>query len=109
MSPSMIETYRRDLSTAASPPGAAKCKRSVIEIFYGTDWDPALKFSVGQIAWWLTHWISHSNDSATLAETWQRSLAKLKTCAFEWAKVSGPISATQATIFMYGWLPIGPV
>ena len=96
------------MSGAAAPPGKPPCHRSVVQIFYGDHWDPALEFAVQQIKWWLDFWVSHRGQWATLTVLWITTLAYLEQAAYDWAVVKGHVAATICTLDMYGWTPSMP-
>ena len=113
---------------AIVPPGSQSCTVSTIRWRLGSGlWDPFVRQTSDQVAMWLSLWRGRHIEGIEmdLRRSWRHAMAELfftkkaeatkdeehKEKKFhepDWGKVTGPISATVASLARARWRPAAP-
>ena len=109
VSPRRIEQQSRIIASVFAISGARHCVNTVLHIKMSRKSNPTIAPFVNQIALWCRIWSSSSvKEKKLIRAAWYKSLPQVLLGGIKWAKVAGPIAATQATLAELGWRPNSP-
>ena len=94
-------------ATGINQPG--RCRTMAILLAYGLRQDPAVKLARDTVMLWIELWREHPKVRADARHSWRKLHQELVVEGkVKWHLVTGPLSATVATMTTLGWSVMCP-
>ncbi len=110
LSPSQVDKLRTDMAQATGINQAGRCRTMAILIGFGLRQDPKVKLLRDTANMWIDLWRDHPGLRADMRFAWRQAHAAIVTGSgkVQWHRVTGPVSATIASLTSQGWTVTTP-
>ena len=104
IAPTVLDRFRTQVAAATGICQPGKRRTTAIALAFGRDSDPAVKVARGQVSSWLSLWEGCPELRGDVRVAWVFHCERvIGGRGPDWNKVTGPITATIATLHNYGW------
>ena len=104
VSPTVVSRLRTMCAAASGMTQRGRCCTTAIALAFPEFGDPSVKIAAGQVDSWLKLWHRLPELRAKSTCVWRGLVGGIVHGSnVSWNKVSGPVSATIATLAQYGW------
>ena len=104
VSPTVVSGLRTMCAAASGMTQRGRCCTTAIALAFSEYGDPSVKIAAGQVDSWLKLWHRLPGLRAKSRCVWRGLVDNIvHESSVSWNKVSGPVSATIATLAQYGW------
>ena len=104
IAPASVHKMRRMALGVTAMPTRGACITTSLHLCLGVERDPAIQYPLEIIWQWLQLLYDKAFDTRRYARCWMNTLGMFCGSA-NWLKVTGPVSATIATLLEAGWKP----
>jgi hypothetical protein len=114
--PSTIESYKRNIVKATGIGRNGCCATTTLAWSFRRQHhklcrsaDPRIVMPLGQVRTWMRLWHNANGElRRDIKQCWKTALRKMADKGTRWMRVTGPLTATIATLFDVGWTPALP-
>ena len=104
IAPTVVDRFRTRVAAATRICQTVRCRTTAIALAFGQDSDPAVKVARGQVSSWPSLWNQCPDLNTDIRVAWVLHHEKVSgEGGPDWHKVTGPMTATMATLHGYGW------